>query len=599
MKVGGAYLFLKLHLKSDKACTQSDWRKVFSFVVPECKKMASYSAVSEDQFLCAICLDVFVDPATIPCGHSFCKSCLEGYRSNSIYPTVCALCKTSFPPSLTIKVNITLKYLVESFKGTSAGAPVKRPTAASGEVCCDVCERGQMGKAIKTCLVCLSAYCQEHLSVHNARFSRHQLVKPLANLEERMCPIHERLLDHYCRAHEEMLCVACDAHSEAGHEVVKMQLEFMSRKAQLTKTQILVKERLKAAQEKAQKFNSSVQHWKDEAEGLIQSCNARYVALVRHWVQTCDKFNTDAEKRTYEMESRVSHQRRAHEESITALTNAAAQLEHVIGSSDFFELLKRFPSLSSAPPYEDIDPGAVIPKDLVEDLQNAFSEDFNNLPNIGNFALNGIAAPEFGKVKEFTVDVTPDPSTAHPSLHFRKAFHEIRCDRTKMWHRFPRCSERFTAVPCVLSVQGFTSQKAYWEVETLACNRNGLSTWCVGVATQSSMMTAQWNMLNPENGFWVLEHHRGQFWANMFPSTSTPVAIGSERDMVNVGIFFDGRQHRLSFYNVNRGEHLYTYERVATDERLYPVFSPDLFSPRLDQVNVMTVRSFPTRKRLC
>uniref|UniRef100_A0A668UQ71 RING-type domain-containing protein n=1 Tax=Oreochromis aureus TaxID=47969 RepID=A0A668UQ71_OREAU len=34
---------------------------------------------SEDQFLCSICLDVFTDPVSIPCGHNFCKNCITQY----------------------------------------------------------------------------------------------------------------------------------------------------------------------------------------------------------------------------------------------------------------------------------------------------------------------------------------------------------------------------------------------------------------------------------------------------------------------------------------------------------------------------------------
>lgn len=32
--------------------------------------------VTREQLLCSICLEVFTDPATTPCGHNYCKSCL-------------------------------------------------------------------------------------------------------------------------------------------------------------------------------------------------------------------------------------------------------------------------------------------------------------------------------------------------------------------------------------------------------------------------------------------------------------------------------------------------------------------------------------------
>ena len=34
-----------------------------------------------DQYLrCAVCMDFFIDPHRLPCGHSFCRRCLEGVR---------------------------------------------------------------------------------------------------------------------------------------------------------------------------------------------------------------------------------------------------------------------------------------------------------------------------------------------------------------------------------------------------------------------------------------------------------------------------------------------------------------------------------------
>uniref|UniRef100_A0A7N6A4B1 B30.2/SPRY domain-containing protein n=1 Tax=Anabas testudineus TaxID=64144 RepID=A0A7N6A4B1_ANATE len=44
-------------------------------LLPQCVDMAAASCLlTEDQFLCSICLDVFTDPVSIPCGHNFCKT---------------------------------------------------------------------------------------------------------------------------------------------------------------------------------------------------------------------------------------------------------------------------------------------------------------------------------------------------------------------------------------------------------------------------------------------------------------------------------------------------------------------------------------------
>ncbi|CAB1345475.1 unnamed protein product [Coregonus sp. 'balchen'] len=43
---------------------------------------------------------------------------------------------------------------------------------------------------------------------------------------------------------------------------------------------------------------------------------------------------------------------------------------------------------------------------------------------------------------------------------------------------------------------------------------------------------------------------------------------------LGVGVYFDGRERRVSFYDVNLGHHLYTYDHVPANQRLFPVFSP-------------------------
>ncbi|KAG7228103.1 hypothetical protein INR49_005726, partial [Caranx melampygus] len=59
-------------------------------------EMASnVSLLSEEQFLCPICLDMFVRPVSTPCGHNFCISCITSYWDNEPL-CQCPVCKERF-----------------------------------------------------------------------------------------------------------------------------------------------------------------------------------------------------------------------------------------------------------------------------------------------------------------------------------------------------------------------------------------------------------------------------------------------------------------------------------------------------------------------
>ncbi|XP_078126662.1 E3 ubiquitin/ISG15 ligase TRIM25-like [Sander vitreus] len=157
---------------------------------------------SEDQFLCSICLDVFTDPVSTPCGHNFCKNCItEHWDTND--QCLCPICKESFTTRPGLRVNTFISEMVAQFRQSAqqkaGSSSSEQQVSKPGEVPCDVCTGAKL-KALKSCLVCLASYCETHLEPHLAasRLKRHQLIDPVENLEGRMCTKHDKPLELFC-----------------------------------------------------------------------------------------------------------------------------------------------------------------------------------------------------------------------------------------------------------------------------------------------------------------------------------------------------------------------------------------------------------------
>uniref|UniRef100_A0A672LQN5 Tripartite motif-containing protein 16-like n=1 Tax=Sinocyclocheilus grahami TaxID=75366 RepID=A0A672LQN5_SINGR len=80
--------------------------------------------ISQDEFSCTVCLDLLKDPVTIQCGHSYCKSCIEGSWDHEDPKRVysCPQCRQTFSPRPALATNTMLADLVEKLKKTKLSA---------------------------------------------------------------------------------------------------------------------------------------------------------------------------------------------------------------------------------------------------------------------------------------------------------------------------------------------------------------------------------------------------------------------------------------------------------------------------------------------
>lgn len=82
--------------------------------------------LSEDQFSCSICLEVFNNPVSTPCGHSFCQACISSYWNRGVAKSYqCPLCKESFRQRPELQINRTLKEITEQFKQMANSAALR------------------------------------------------------------------------------------------------------------------------------------------------------------------------------------------------------------------------------------------------------------------------------------------------------------------------------------------------------------------------------------------------------------------------------------------------------------------------------------------
>ncbi|KAK7132830.1 hypothetical protein R3I93_019159 [Phoxinus phoxinus] len=175
-----------------------------------------------EELQCSICLEEFTDPVTTPCGHNFCRTCLSKCWTNT-QTCFCPLCKDTFSKRPDLKINTTLREVVQHFK--------EKLNLGESEVFCDICD-GRKQKAVKTCLTCPSSYCESHLEPHLRvpRLKKHKLINPVENLEDYICQKHERPLELFCRDDQTCVCLSCTEGEHRTHNTVPIEEESREKK---------------------------------------------------------------------------------------------------------------------------------------------------------------------------------------------------------------------------------------------------------------------------------------------------------------------------------------------------------------------------------
>ncbi|XP_048010461.1 E3 ubiquitin/ISG15 ligase TRIM25-like [Megalobrama amblycephala] len=226
-------------------------------------------SVDQNEFLCLVCQDLLKDPVAIPCGHSYCKICINGCWDQEDQKRVysCPQCRQTFSPRPALAKNTMLAEVVEKLKKRKLPADCY---AGAGDVQCDVCT-GRKHKAVKSCMVCLESYCQNHLEQHESLFrrKRHNLTEATGRLQEMICQKHDKILEVFCRTDQKCICVLCmDEHK--NHDIVSAAAQRTEKQHQLKETQRSFQQRIQQREKDLQQLREAVKSHKRSAQTAVK-----------------------------------------------------------------------------------------------------------------------------------------------------------------------------------------------------------------------------------------------------------------------------------------------------------------------------------------
>ncbi|XP_073720571.1 E3 ubiquitin/ISG15 ligase TRIM25-like isoform X3 [Misgurnus anguillicaudatus] len=529
-------------------------------------------SVSEDQFICSICLDLLKDPVTIPCGHSYCMSCITNCwnQDDQKRNYSCPQCRQTFNTRPDLGKNVMLANMVEDLRRLQTDRSALS-SAGPEDVKCDVCTDRKY-KAIKSCLVCLESYCQTHFEQHEAfhREKKHKVIDVTGRLQEMICSQHDKLIEVYCRTDQRCICWLCLVDEHKNHDTVSAAAERTEKQRLLEDKQRKLHQRIQEKEKKLQDLRESVKIHTISAQTAVDDTERIFTQLIRSIERRRSEviqLIRDQEKTAV---SRAEDLLKKLKQEIDDLRRRNDEMEKLSQTKDHISFLQSFQSLSSSSGSSDnITVSSLLSFDdvmksvtkLKEKMEDFCKEEIEKISEKVLFTV--VIPTNEPKIREEFLKYfslfSLDPNTPHRRICLSEENTAAACTDTDQQYSYH--SDRFDGWSQVLCRERL-SGRCYWEIE-----------WSGHVYISVSYKSISRKGRGQECGFgrndqsWSLYCSPSEcsFWHNKI-NTNLPVVSSSSR----IGVYVDHSSGSLSFYSVSDTMTLIHRVNTTFTKPLYP-----------------------------
>ncbi|XP_065118401.1 E3 ubiquitin/ISG15 ligase TRIM25-like [Paramisgurnus dabryanus] len=513
-------------------------------------------SVIQDQFICSICLDLLKDPVTIPCGHSYCMSCITNCwnQDDQKRNYSCPQCRQTFNTRPDLNKNVVFAQMVEMLKKTKLQTDRSALSSAGPEdVECDVCTERKY-KAIKSCLMCLNSYCQTHFERHEELQSgrRHKVIDVTGRLQEMICSQHDKLIEVYCRTDQRCICLLCLVDEHKNHDTVSAAAERTEKQRLLEDKQRKLHQRIQEKEKKLQDLREAVKIHTISAQTAVDDTERIFTQLIR----SIERRRTEVIQLIRDQEktavSRAEDLLKKLKQEIDDLRRRNDEMEKLSQTKDHISFLQSFQSLSSSPgssdnitvssrlSFDDVMKSVTKLKEKMEDFCKEEIEKISEKVSFTEIIFNEPKIRE--EFLQYFRLFSLDPNTAHRRIHLYEE--NTAATYTDTYQHFPEHPDRFKVFPQVLCRESLCG-RCYWEIEWsgdygvfISVSYKSISREGKGDECAFGLNDQSWSLICSSSGC--------SFWHNKI-KTNLPVVLRSSR----IGVYVDHSSGSLSFYSVS------------------------------------------------
>ncbi|XP_064846145.1 tripartite motif-containing protein 16-like [Oncorhynchus masou masou] len=471
-----------------------------------------------------------------------------------------------------------LAEMVEKLRktGLQAAPPPALCYSGPGDVACDFCTGTRKQKALMSCLACLASYCETHLQPHyeSPAFKKHKLVKATAQLQEKICSHHDKLLEVFCRTDQQCICYQCTMDEHKGHDTVSPAAERTEKQRQLGMSQQKVQQRFQEREKELKELQQAVESLKHSAQAAMEDSDQIFTQLI-----------CSIERRSSEVKELIRDQEKAQvsqaeglleqlKQEIAELRKRSTELEQLSHTEDHIHFLQSYQSLSSISVSSDLPSIVVRPlqyfgdvsktvSELREKLEDFLKGEWNKISTTVNIV--DVVLPPEPKTREqllqYSCQLTLDPNTAGTRLSLSEGNRKVIY--TRQVQPYPDHPDRFTNQYQVLCREGL-SGRCYWEVEWSG------NVVVSAVSYKDISRTETDGVFGYNNKSWSLQYQcfSGGY---CFRHNNVKTKISGPQSS-RVGVYLDHKAGTLSFYSVSDTMTLLHRVQTTFTQRLYPGF---------------------------